>query len=450
VNLEQGPTKGQAEAATPEADGPAVARRPRLRLPGLRRSGMWLYLAALGPGIIASFAGDEASGITTYSSVGAQYGYDLLWVMLIATISLMVMQEQAARAGAITGKGFADLVREQFGVRWTAFAMLVLLIANTGITIAEFVGIGAALELFGVPRWISLPLVAFALWWLLTKGNYKMVERIFLLMSTVFLAYFIAMFMAKPDWGAVAAGTFVPSFRADPAYIYLLIATIGTTLTPYMQLFEQSSVVDKGVTAADYKMARFDAYAGAIFANLIAAAIIIVTAATLHPIGQQVNNMNDAALALAPVAGEYAKNLFAVGLFGASMLAAGVLPIATAYSVCEAFGFEKGVSYTFREAPVFNGLFTALIVIGATVAIIPGLPIAQLLVATQVLNGMLMPVILIFMLLIVNNKDIMGKYANTRFQNIVAWPTAIVIILLSIFLLVSSLIFPLFGINFGQ
>ncbi len=428
---------------------PVQARR-RLPLPRLRRGGMWLYLAALGPGLISSFAGDEASGITTYSSVGAQYGYDLLWVMLIATLSLMVMQEMAARAGAITGKGFADLVREQFGVRWTAFAMLVMVIANAGITIAEFVGIGAALELFGVPRFISLPIVAFILWWLLTKGNYRVVERIFLLMSTVFLAYFVAMFLAKPDWGAVARGTFIPSFRADPAYIYLLIATIGTTLTPYMQVYEQSSVVDKGVTAEDYKLSRFDAYAGAVFANLIAAAIIICTAATLHPIGKLVTNMNDAALALAPVAGEYAKNLFAVGLFGASMLAAGVLPIATAYSVCEAFGFEKGVSYSFREAPVFNSLFTALIVIGAAVAIIPGLPIAPLLIATQVLNGMLMPVILIFMLMLINNKEIMGKYANTRVQNIIAWPTAIVIILLTIFLLISTLIFPLFGINFGQ
>ncbi len=422
----------------------------RLRLPRLRRGRAWLYLAALGPGLIASFAGDEASGITTYSSVGAQYGYDLLWVMLVATFSLMVMQEMAARAGAITGKGFADLVREQFGVRLTAFAMLVMLVANAGITISEFVGIGAALELFGVPRLISLPIIAFALWWLISKGSYRIVERIFLLMSTVFLAYFIAMFLAKPDWGQVAAGAFIPSFHPDPTYIYLLIATIGTTLTPYMQIFEQSAVVDKGVTAQDYSFARFDAYAGAIFANLIAAAIIICTAATLHPVGQMVNNMDDAAKALAPIAGQYARNLFAVGLFGASMLAAGVLPIATAYSVCEAFGFEKGVSYSFREAPIFHSLFTALIVIGAAVALIPGLPIAPLLVATQVLNGMLMPIILIFMLLLVNNKEVMGKYANTKVQNLIAWPTAIIIILLTVVLLVSTLILPLFGIHFGQ
>ncbi len=433
-----------------EGAAPAERRRlPRVKL-GKRARGMLPYLAALGPGLIASFAGDEASGITTYSSVGAQYGYDLLWVMLVATISLMVMQEQAARAGAITGKGFADLVREQFGVRWTAFAMLVMLVANTGITIAEFVGIGAALELFGVPRWVSLPIIAFALWWLISKGSYRIVERIFLLMSTVFIGYFISMFLAKPDWGKVAAGTFIPSFRADPTYIYLLIATIGTTLTPYMQIFEQSSVVDKGVTAADYKLARVDAYAGAIFANLIAAAIIICTAATLFTHGQQVNNMADAALALQPIAGDYAKNLFAVGLFGASMLAAGVLPIASAYSVCEAFGFEKGVSYSFREAPVFNGLFTALIIIGATVALIPGLPVAQLLIWTQVLNGMLMPVILIFMLLLVNNKEVMGKYANTRFQNIIAWPTAIIIIALTLVMLVSTLVLPIFGIHWGQ
>ncbi len=428
---------------------PIQARR-RLPMPRLRRGGIWLYLAVIGPGLIASLAGDDAGGITTYSTIGAQYGYDMLWVMVALTISLAVMQEMAARMGAITGKGFADLVREQFGVRWTAFAMLVLVVANIGVTITEFLGAGAALELFGLPRVVSLPIIAFALWWLISKGSYRVAERIFLLMSLAFLAYFVALFFVHPDWGKVAAGTFIPSIHPDPAYIYLLIGTVGTTLTPYMQLFQQSSVVDKGITATDYKAARLDAYMGAIVSNLIAWVIIVVCAATLFVHGQQVNNMDDAARALQPIAGDYARNLFAVGLFGASMLAAGVLPISTAYSVCEAFGFEKGVSYTFRQAPVFNGLFTALIVIGVAVALIPGLPIAQLLIATQVLNGMLMPIILIFMLMLVNNKEIMGKYANTRLQNLIAWPTAIVIILLTIFLLISTLIFPIFGISLGQ
>lgn len=406
-----------------------------------RRKRLITYLAILGPGMVAANAGNDAGGIATFASVGADYGYSLLWVLIPITISLGIVQEMCARMGAVTGKGLADLIREQFGVRWTAVVMLALLIANGGVTVSEFVGIAAATELFGVPRYVSVPLAAASVWWLVVKGSYKRVERVFLLMSLVFLGYIISAFMAHPDWGHVAHEMVRPSFSFSPAYLFTFIAIVGTTISPYMQVFVQSSVVEKGVTAEDYKLTRVDVWSGTIFAVGIVFFIVISTAATLKLHGIHIETAADAARALEPLAGRYAGILFAVGLFGASMLAAGVLPLATAYSISEALGFEKGVSRSFREAPIFIGIFTFLVGLGAIVAVIPHLPLIRVLIVTQVINGLLLPVILIAIQRLVNNRELMGSYVNGPVYNIFAWLTTIVVSGLSLLLIFTTL-FP--------
>jgi len=361
---------------------PARVRR------GLSAYRFYAYLAILGPGIIAANAGNDASGIATYSSVGAGFGYTLLWIFIPMTLSLIVVQEMCVRMGVITGQGLADLIREQFGVRWTAFVMLALLIANTGVIISEFVGIAQASELFGISRYITIPITSLAIWWLVVKGSQKRVEQVFLAMSLVFFGYVVSAFLAKPDWSQVAAETIKPSFSLDAAYLFTITALIGTTITPFMQVFVQSSVVEKGMDKEDYPLARADVVVGTLFACLIAAFIMICTAATLHQQGiTELDSAATAAEALTPIAGVYAKYLFGIGLFGAAMLAMGVLPLATAYSLSEALGFEKGLSHSFREAPIFLGIFSTLIVVGALVALIPGIPQIKLLLFTQSING---------------------------------------------------------------
>ena len=406
-----------------------------------RRTGLLAYLAILGPGMIAASAGNDAGGIATFASVGADYGYRLLWVLIPITFSLGIVQEMCARMGAVTGKGLADLIREQFGVRWTALVMLALLVANGGVTVSEFVGIAAATELFGVPRYVSVPLAAMSVWWLVVKGSYKRVERVFLLMSLVFLGYIVSAFLARPVWGEVARELVRPGFSLEPAYLFTFVAIVGTTISPYMQVFVQSSVVEKGVTAENYSLTRADVWAGTVFAILIVFFIVISTAAVLNPHGVHIETAADAARALEPLAGPYARTLFGIGLFGASMLAAGVLPLATAYSISEALGFEKGVSRSFREAPIFLGIFTFLVALGALVAIIPGLPLIRVLVVTQVINGLLLPVLLIAILRLVNNKELMGEYVNGPVYNLAAWLTTIIVSALSLLLIVSH-IFP--------
>ncbi len=423
--------------------------RLRHRTGGLRHRGFFRYLAVLGPGIIAAVAGDDAGGIATYASAGAQYGYATLWVIVIITMCLLLVQEMVTRMGAVTGKGLSDLIRERFGVRWTAFAMLTLLVANAATIVSEFAGIAAALELFGVTKYISVPLSAAMLWWLVTKGSYRRIERIFLLMTTAFLAYFISAFLAKPDWGQVVRNTVIPSITPDSAYLVLIMALIGTTITPYMQIFQQSAIVDKGVTAQDYDAARADMMTGVLLSDLIAYFIIIATAATLYVHGIQIETAADAAAALEPLAGSYAKVLFAVGLLGASVLAAGVLPLATSFSVCEAFGWQSGLDEDFTHARIFYSLFTGLLILGALVTLIPGLPLFQLLILVQVINGVLLPIELVFIMRLVNDRDIMGDYVNGRWFNIGAWATTIVIGALSISLIIISFILPLFGINLG-
>jgi len=395
----------------------------------------YAYLAILGPGIIAANSGNEASGIATYSTAGAEYGYTLLWSFIPMTICFIVAQEMCVRMGVVTGQGLADLIREQFGVRWTALVMLALLIANSGIIVAEFVGIAQASELFGISRYISVPLTALVIWWLVVKGTPKRVEQVFLLMSLVFLTYILSGFMAKPDWAKVGKEFFTPTFNLDSGYLFTVVALIGTTVTPFMQLYVQSSVVEKGTQKEDLGLARADAIIGVLFANLIAAFIVIATAATLHVEGVHLHDAADAARALAPVVGPYAQYLFGIGLFGAAMLAMGVLPLATAYSLSEALGFEKGLSRSFREAPIFLGIFTTLVVIGAFVALIPGIPQIQLLVFTQCINGLLLPVLLVAIVLLASNQEIMGEYKNTLWFNVLAWTMTAVVSVLSLLLI---------------
>lgn len=397
---------------------------------------LFAYLAILGPGLIAANAGNDASGIATYSSTGAAFGYSLLWVFIPMTISLIVVQEMCVRMGVVTGQGLADLIREQFGVRWTAFVMLALLVANTGVIISEFVGIAQASELLGIPRFFSLPLAAGFIWWLVVKGSQKSVERVFLVMSLVFFTYVLAAFLAKPDWSEAAKGFVEPTFNLDVVYLFTVMALIGTTITPFMQVFVQSSVVEKGMDKDDLPLVRADVIGGTIFACAIAAFITIATAATLHKQGiVEIDSARTAAESLAPVAGEYSKYLFAIGLFGAAMLAMGVLPLSTAYSISEALGFEKGLSRSFREAPIFLGIFTALILLGCMVALIPGIPQIKLLLFTQCVNGVLLPIILGAVVTLANNREIMGEYKNTTAFNVAAWSITGVVSVLSLLLI---------------
>ena len=412
---------------------------------GVRGSGIWqrllLYLAILGPGMITANAGNDAGGVATFASVGAEFGYQLLWILIPITISLGIVQEMCARMGAVTGKGLADLIRERFGVQWTALVMLALLIANAGVTVSEFVGIAAATELFGIPRFISVPLAAILIWWLIVKGSYQRVERAFLLMSLVFLGYIISAFLSRPDWSQVAVGLVKPTFKLEQSFLFSFVAIVGTTISPYMQVFVQSSVVEKGVTPEDYGKTKIDVWAGTIFAILIVFFIVVSTAATLHKSGIQISTAADAARALSPLAGKYAEVLFGVGLFGASMLAAGVLPLATAYSISEALGFEKGVSRSFKEAPIFLGVFTFLVAVGAAIAVIPNLPLIRVLLVTQVINGLLLPFVLFAVLKLVNNRELMGSKVNGPLYNLAAWLTALVVTALSLLYILVSL-FP--------
>ena len=413
----------------------------RLRRTMARRNRLLVYIAILGPGMITANAGNDAGGIATFASVGAEFGYTLLWILIPIAISLGIVQEMCARMGAVTGKGLADLIRERFGVRWTALVMLALLVANAGVTVSEFVGIAAATELFDVSRYISVPLAAMLVWWLVVKGSYKRVERAFLVMSLVFLGYIVSAFLSRPDWTAVALGVVKPQFKLEHIYLFTLVAVIGTTISPYMQVYVQSSVVEKGVTPEDYSKTKTDVWVGTIFAIIIVFFIIVSTAATLHKAGIQISSAGDAARALRPLAGRHAETLFGLGLFGASMLAAAVLPLATAYSISEALGFEKGVSRSFREAPIFLGTFTFLVAVGAAIAIVPNLPLFRVLLVTQVINGLLLPFVLFAVLRLVNNRELMGSHVNGPLYNIAAWATAIIVTVVSLLFILIT-VFP--------
>ena len=400
----------------------------------------YAYLAILGPGLIAANAGNDASGIATYATAGAEYGYTLLWSFIPMTISLVVVQEMCVRMGVVTGQGLADLIREQFGVRWTALVMLALLVANTGVIISEFVGIAQASELFGVPRFLTVPLAAVLIWWLVVRGTQKGVERVFLAMSFVFFSYIISTFLAKPNWQQVGASFMKPHIQNDTAYLFTVMALIGTTITPFMQVYVQSAVVERRMDAEDLPLARADVVIGTLFACMISVFIVICTASTLNANGvTSIDSAATAAESLVPFAGVYAKYLFGVGLLGAAMLAMGVLPLATAYSVSEALGFEKGISRSFREAPIFIGIFSALIVIGALISLIPGIPQIRLLLFTQTVNGLLLPIVLVAIVLLASKEEIMGENRNSLAFNCVAWAVTAVVSVLSLLLIGKSI-----------
>ncbi len=419
-----------AHEATRQESG--TLPRPRIR----RRSRWLIYLSILGPGLVAASAGNDAGGIYTYSTMGAQFGYSMIWVMIVLTVGMGIVQEMCTRMGAVTGKGLSDLIRENFPIRLTALVMLSFLLANGGVIVTEFIGIVTALNLFNVPSYISAPGAGIILWLLVVRGSYGRVEKVFLALTLVFIAYFIAAFMAHPNWGQVAFGTAVPTIQANSAYLVILIAAVGTTISPYMQIYVQSAVVERGASMREYNFERIDVYSAAIFSNLVAAFIIIATAATLfaHSGGKGVAlaSAADAALALTPFLGRFATDVFAIGLLGASFLAAGVLPLSTCYSITEALGLENGVSKRLKEAPVFWGLFTGLIVVGVVISMLPNLPVVQVLLNLYLLNGILLPIILFSILALVNNKRLMGTYTNGPIFNILAYGLAIIVSLLGI------------------
>ncbi len=419
-----------------------MQRSLRDRLPNFRvhRTGLLAFLAVLGPGLIAGLAGNDAGGIATYSVLGAETGLRLLWILPLTTLMLAIVLEMAARMGAVSGQGLGDLIRDDFGIRWTAVAMLVVLAANGMNVVAEFAGAGAALELFGIPRFVTVPVVAAAIWALVVFASYRVVERVFLSVAVVFIAYVVSAFVVGPDWGGVLRSVVVPSVSLEPSFLVLMVTAVGTTITPYMFFYLQSSVADKGLGPEELRFEQADAVLGALWTNVIALFIIIATATTIFGTGVRIESAEDAAVALRPLAGDAAGVLFAFGLFGASVLAATVMPLTTSYAVCESFGWESGVSRRFSEAPVFMGLFSALIVIGAVVVLIPGLPLIGLILASQLLNGILLPVILVFMLRLANNPRIMGRHTNPRWLNVVAWTMTGLVILLTLVLLASTVV----------
>lgn len=402
-----------------------------------------LFFAIMGPGIVTAFADNDAGGIATYAAAGAKYGYSLIFTMLISTVLLAIAQEISARTGAVTGRGLSDLIRENYGVKWAFFAMSVLLIANLGTTVSEFSGIATSFEIFGISKYISVPVMAFIIWWLVIKTDYAKMEKILLFLCLTFFSYVISGIMVKPPWPQVLVESITPTILGTPAFLLMVIGVIGTTITPWGQFYVQSSVVDKGITALDYRYTRWDVLIGTFFTGFIAFFIIVSTAATLFANNISIETAKDVALALKPLAGEYASLLFGFGLLGASMLAAFVLPLSTAYAVCEAFGFEHGISKSHKEAPVFFSLYTVLIVLGAAIVLWPGLSLYHVMLTTQVVNGVLLPPILIFMVLIASKKSIMGEYVNSKFFNVISWTFTLILVFLTLLLLISTL-FPEF------
>ncbi len=407
------------------------------------RTSFFLFFAVLGPGFITANVDNDAGGILTYSQAGAQYGYHLVWTMLPITIALIVVQEMCARMGVVTGKGLSDLIREEFGLRMTFFIMLLLVVVNFGNVIAEFSGIAGSIELFHISKYVSVPLCALAVWLLVVRGDYKSVEKIFLVASGFYICYIVAGVLAQPNWHTALLETVtVPGRRvwADHNYVYMTVGVIGTTITPWMQFYLQSSVVEKGVNVKQYAASRMDVIVGSIFSDIVAWFIIVACAATLWTHGvRNINVPSDAAQAMKPLAGEFAGILFAAGLFNASFFAASVLPISTAYSVCEGLGFESGVDKSFRQAPFFYWLYTLLIVAGGAVVLIPNFPLVTMTILSQVLNGVLLPFVLYFMLRLINNKELMGKHTNSRLFNVIAYATAVIVVGLTLVMLWQSL-----------
>jgi len=407
------------------------------------RTRTMLLLAVLGPGIITANVDNDPGGILTYSQAGAQFGYTLLWTLIPVTLALMIVQEMCARMGVVTGKGLSDLIREEFGLRMTFFTMILLVVVNYGNVVTEFAGIAGSMELFHLTRYISVPVCAVIVWLLVVKGDYKVVEKVFLAASVFYLAYIAGGVVSHPDWhqALVATVTLPPrSIWRNHDYIYMIVGIIGTTIAPWMQFYLQSSIVEKGVTQKQYKASRLDVIVGCFFTDLVAWFIIVSCAATLYVHGMRnIQVPADAANAMKPLAGDFAFILFAAGLFNASLFAASILPLSTAYTVCEGMGFESGVDKSFKEAPFFYWLYTLLIALGAGLVLIPSFPLVKFVLWSQVLNGILLPVIMVFMLRLINKKQLMGELTNSRWFNAVAWLTAGIVIVLSLMLMWNQL-----------
>ncbi len=399
-----------------------------------------MFLAVLGPGFITANVDNDSGGIFTYSAAGAHYGYTLLWTMIPITLALIVVQEMCARMGVVTGKGLSDLIREEFGLRMTFIMMILLVIVNFGNVIAEFSGIAGSMQLFHVSKYISVPICAVLVWALVVKGNYKSVEKIFLIASVFYIAYIITGVLSGPNWHLAMIQTVKLPPRnvwRDRDYVYMTVGVIGTTITPWMQFYLQSSIVDKGVSIRQYKASRLDVIVGSVFTDIVAWFIIVACAATLYTHGvRDINVPADAADAMRPLAGNYAFILFAAGLFNASLFAASILPLSTAYTVCEGLGFESGLDKSFGEAKFFYWFYSLLIAFGAAIVLIPNFPLVRITILSQVLNGVLLPVVLIFMLKLINKHDLMGAYTNSRWFNVIAWTTSIIVIGLTIVMMV--------------
>ncbi|MCT8975870.1 Nramp family divalent metal transporter [Clostridium sp. CX1] len=397
-------------------------------------------LSIIGPGLITANAGNDAGGVTTYSVIGAHYGYSMLWGLLVIAIGLAVIQEMNARMAVVTGKGLSDLIRERYGVKWAFFAMVTLLIANLGVCIGDFAGIAASLELFSISKYISIPILTVFIWFLLTRGDYSRAEKIFLALTITFVSYIVTAFLVKPDWSHVFTSIVTPKAKLDKGYFLVLIGMVGTTITPYMQFYLQSSIVDKGISIKEYSYEKLDVYIGTIFGVLIALFITVCTAETLFKAGISIDTAQDAAAALGPLAGNYSFVLFGIGLFGASLLACCIIPLSTAYAICEAFGFESGMDNKIKEAPVFFGLFLFMIVVSGLIVLIPGISLINIILVTQQLAGILCPIVLIFMISLVNDVEVMGSHVNSTVQNFIAKSTVVLIIALTIIAFASNFI----------
>jgi len=413
--------------------------------PRIRWKQVVLFLGVIGPGIITANVDNDAGGITTYSLAGAHFGTQLLWTLIPITVALVVVQEMAARMGAVTGKGLADLIRENFGVKLTFYLMLALLASNYGNTVSEFAGVAASMELFGVPKFVSVPLAAAAIWLLVVQGTYRLVERVFLVACVFYFVYPVSAFLAHPDWKVVLRDTVIPSrISLDSGYVAMLVGLVGTTIAPWMQFYLQSSVVEKGIRKDRYWMTRWDVVVGCVVTDVVAFFIIVACAATLFVRGVAIESAADAARSLEPLAGRYASQLFAFGLLNASVFSAAILPLSTVYYVCEAFGWEAGVDKKFGQARAFYGIYTAMIAMGAAVVLWPGFPLIRVMFWSQVANGIALPLVLVFMLLLVNREELMGDQVNGRAFNAVAWVTTVTMIALTLLLVANG-----FGLKLG-
>ncbi len=410
-----------------------------MRLPRIKKRRILRFLAVMGPGIITASVDQDAGGITTYSLAGAQFGYGLLWSLLFIAIALAVIQEMGTRMGVMTGKGLADLIRERFGVRVTVGVMLVLMLANLANTVSNFAGIAASLEIFRVSRYATVPLAALLVGWLVVKGTYRLVERIFLGASLFYVVYLISAFLAAPSWPAVLRQTVRPTFHIERGYLTMLITLVGTTIAPWMQFYIQASIVDKGIRRQEYAYARMDVWVGSIVASAVAFFIIVACGATLHVHGVQIETAEQAAMAIEPFAGHYATLLFALGLLNASLFAAAIVPLSTAYAVCEGLGWATGIDRTPREAPGFFSIYLSMVGAGALLILWPEAPLVTIMYLSQTLNGILLPFVLILMLLLINDRAIMGARVNSPVNNLIAWGTASLMVVLTLLLIVTSI-----------